>query len=112
MTAARTVPPCPEPAHPHGWIGYVVADCDRTRNVIRLARWAVLAAVLTLSIIVGGLVILALVSPAAAATLLAGSTAAGGVALNRLRRRHLRATKHRQAVRLYPGRPTPNSTTR
>ncbi len=86
MTAARTVPPRPELEHPHGWIGYVVADRDRTRNVVRLARWAILAAVLTLSIVAGALVILVLISPPAAAALLAGFTTAGGVALHRLRR--------------------------
>ena len=89
MTSARTVPPRPEPEHPHGWIGYVVADRDRTRNVVRLARWAILAAVLALSIIAAALVILTLVWPPAAATVLAGTTATCGVALRRRGRRRV-----------------------
>ncbi len=78
-----------EPAHPHGWIGYVVADRERTGNVLRLARWLVPAAVSMLAIVAAVLVVLVLVSPLAAAGLLAsGSTAtAGGLTVRRRRRR-------------------------
>jgi uncharacterized membrane protein YphA (DoxX/SURF4 family) len=87
MKPARTVPPRPEPANPHGWLGYVVADRDRTKNVVRLARWLVLAAVLALAIVAGALVAIALVSPPAAAALFAGFTTVGGVTLRRRSRR-------------------------
>ncbi len=78
-----------EPAHPHGWIGYVVADRERTGNVLRLARWLVPAAVSMVAIVAAVLVVLVLVSPLAAAGLLGGgSTAtAGGLAVRRWRRR-------------------------
>jgi Flp pilus assembly protein TadB len=75
---------CPEPAHPHGVVGYTLADPGRTRNALRLARWAVLA----LAIVAAAVVALALFSPLAAAGLLAGgSTATGGAMAIRRRRR-------------------------
>jgi hypothetical protein len=41
VTPTLTSAMCPEPAHPHGVVGYTLADPGRTR--LRLARWAVLA---------------------------------------------------------------------
>ncbi len=65
-----------EPPHPHGVVGYLLADDDRTRNAIRLVRWAVLG----LAIVAGAVVAVALVSPVAAAGLLVGGSTATGAA--------------------------------
>ncbi|MET8994103.1 hypothetical protein [Amycolatopsis sp. NPDC004169] len=71
-----------EPPHPHGVVGYLLDDDTRTRNAIRLVRWAVLG----LAIVAGAVVALALVSPVAAAGLLVGgSTATGAVSAWRRR---------------------------
>ena len=59
MTPTLTSAMCPEPAHPHGVVGYTLADPGRTRNALRLARWALLA----LAIVAAAVVALALFSP-------------------------------------------------
>jgi hypothetical protein len=87
VTATPTSAMCPEPAHPHGVVGYTLADRDRTRNALRLVRWAVLA----MAIVATAVVALALFSPLAAAGLLAGgstATAGGALAIRRRRRRN------------------------
>ncbi|MFJ9785137.1 hypothetical protein ACIRSS_36585 [Amycolatopsis sp. NPDC101161] len=70
----------PEPVgdspHPHGVVGYTLDDDDRTRNAIRLVRWAVLG----LAIVAAAVVAVALVSPVAAAGLLVGGSTATGAA--------------------------------
>ena len=63
MTPTLTSAMCPEPAHPHGVVGYTLADPGRTRNALRLARWALLA----LAIVAAAVVALALFSPLEAA---------------------------------------------
>jgi hypothetical protein len=76
-----------EQGHPHGWLGYVVADPDRTANALRLARGLTPVAIVVLLVLAATLVAIALVSPATAAGLLGGGTAAGGLARARRRRR-------------------------
>jgi hypothetical protein len=56
-----------EPSDPHGWLGYVVADCRRTANAVRIARWAVVA----ITVIAAAIVVVALNSPRTAAALVA-----------------------------------------
>jgi TctA family transporter len=68
---------CPEPAHPHGVVGYTLADPGRTRNALRLARWAVLA----LAIVAAAVVALALFSPLEAAGALPTGVAGRGRAI-------------------------------
>ncbi|SDZ06676.1 hypothetical protein SAMN05421504_10920 [Amycolatopsis xylanica] len=74
-----------EPEHPHGWLGYVVADQERTANALRLARWLGLIALGGLLIVAALIVALAVLSPLYAASLVGGgsSMALGGVALSR-----------------------------
>jgi hypothetical protein len=77
-----------ESAHPHGVLGYVLADPVRTRNALRLAHWVAPTVVLTIAIVAAALVGLALFSPLAAAGLLGGGSTAtvGGLALHHRRR--------------------------
>lgn len=79
MTEARRR----QPTHPHGWLGYVVADPRRTANAVRLARWAVLA----LTIIAAAAVAIAFSSPFAAAALLAAATTASSATVRLCRYR-------------------------
>ena len=76
-----------EKGHPHGWLGYVVADPDRTANALRLARGLTPVAIIVLLVLAATLVAIALVSPVTAAGLLGGGTAAGGLAAHTRRRR-------------------------
>lgn len=57
--------------HQH-WLTHVVSDDRRTANAIRLVRWATLPAAL----IAAAVVVLAIVSPLAAAGLLGGTALA------------------------------------
>jgi len=85
--------PLGEPAHPHGVVGYVLADSERTRNAVLLAHWMVPTAILVVAIIAGALVGLALFSPLAAAGLLGGGSTATAGSLAVCRWRRLRDNK-------------------
>ena len=75
-------------AHPHGLLGYVVDDDGRTRNVIRLLRWPVIAAVTTTT---AGVLALCVMPQAVSATLAAAvSTAVAGKSLHAWRRKRSR----------------------
>jgi hypothetical protein len=86
--------------HPHGIVGYVVADHHRTGNAVRLARWAIGGTVLTMLVLAAALV-LALRSPAAAGLLTAGSLAANSAVGLTAWRRH-RTTRRRATPRMPP----------
>ncbi|GAA2998451.1 hypothetical protein [Actinokineospora diospyrosa] len=63
-------------ASPHGLLGYVVADADRTRNALRLLRWSLAGATVLLPLVIGTLVVLAH-SPPHIAWLCSGAAATG-----------------------------------
>ncbi|MFC7612720.1 hypothetical protein ACFQV2_02770 [Actinokineospora soli] len=65
----RSTPRDPEPVdvvtgrHPHGLLGHIVDDEDRTRRAVRLVRCALPAVLLTLVVLITGAVVLVAVSP-------------------------------------------------
>jgi hypothetical protein len=51
--------------HPHGLLGHIVDDDDRTRRALRLLLWGMPALLLLLATGIGGLALLAVISPTA-----------------------------------------------
>lgn len=90
---SRSHPPADrrgEPGHPHGWLGYIVADPDRTTNVLRLARGLAPVAITALLVTAATLVVITMTAPVTAAGLLAGATTAGGLTTYARHRTHTR----------------------
>ncbi|GAA4422308.1 hypothetical protein GCM10023148_23650 [Actinokineospora soli] len=89
----RSTPRDPEPVdvvtgrHPHGLLGHIVDDEDRTRRAVRLVRCALPAVLLTLVVLITGAVVLVAVSPTAGVVASGTATAAGAAVAVRVRSR-------------------------